>query len=109
MVWKGDEGPEGVVERDVDPRVAESTIGWGSRLDRVLGSERTLARPRDPWLEDDGGERNKSGETVLAQPTDVGEKGGKRLICGALTNNPHLHFIFHRQRSWASGISSAAV
>jgi len=61
VVWKRYEGPESVVEGDVDPRVAESTNELGSRFDRMLGSERTLARPRDPWLKDDGGggERNK--------------------------------------------------
>jgi len=59
VVWERYEGPESVVECDVDPRVAESTNEFGSRFDRMLGSERTLARPRDPLLEDDGGERNK--------------------------------------------------
>jgi hypothetical protein len=53
LVRLGYEGPEMIVERDVGP-ASGGGISLGSRPYGMLCGERTLARPRDPWLEDDG-------------------------------------------------------
>jgi hypothetical protein len=52
-------------------------------------SERTLARPRDPWLKDDVGEGRR---VSSAQSADERVQGGILVIGagGLLTNNPHL-------------------
>ena len=75
MVWERHEGPESVVERDVDPRVAESTNNWDRDSAEWLEAD-VLLPDRENHSSKTTRERGTSrAELSLAQRTDVGEKG----------------------------------